>query len=117
MRALSGEVFDVAVDMRRSSPTFGAWVGEVLSGENRRMLWVPPGFAHGFLVLSESMPMSRYKMTDYYAPAQERRLLWSDARLGIAWPLPAGVAPIVGAQDAAAPTLDAAESFDEESID
>src|SRR6185369_2035035 len=86
VRVIAGEVFDVAVDLRRSSPTFGRWVGERLSGENRRMLWVPEGFAHGFLVTSQSAEFL-YKTTDYYAPEHERTLLWSDPAIGIAWPL------------------------------
>jgi dTDP-4-dehydrorhamnose 3,5-epimerase len=86
IRAIHGEVFDVAVDLRRASPTFGRWVGARLSAENRRMAWIPPGFAHGFLVLSEFAEVL-YKATDYYAPAHERTLLWNDAALHIPWPL------------------------------
>ena len=85
IRAISGEIFDVAVDMRKQSPTFGKWVGERLSAENRRQLWVPPGFAHGFLVLSESAEIV-YKCTGYYAADDEYSLLWNDPELAIAWP-------------------------------
>ena len=84
--SIAGEVFDVAVDLRRSSPTFGRWVGVELSAENQRMIWIPPGFAHGFLVLSERAEFL-YKTTDYYAPEHERTMLWNDPDLGIAWPL------------------------------
>ena len=84
VRVVEGEVFDVAVDMRRSSPTFGKWVGEILSADNKRQLWVPPGFAHGFLVLSESAEFL-YKTTDYYAPEHERCLIWNDPAIGIDW--------------------------------
>ncbi|HUP31383.1 MAG TPA: dTDP-4-dehydrorhamnose 3,5-epimerase, partial [Usitatibacter sp.] len=86
VRVVAGEVFDVAVDLRRASPTFGRWVGERLSAENHRMLWVPEGFAHGFLVLSD-MAEFLYKTTDYYAPEHDRSLLWNDPRVGIQWPL------------------------------
>lgn len=110
VRVISGEVFDVAVDVRRSSPTFGKWIGEILSGENHRMLWIPPGFAHGFLVLSERAEFS-YKCTDFYAPQHERSLLWNDPALNIAWPLPAGVQPVLGAKDAAAPPLSGFECY------
>ncbi len=108
VRVVAGEVFDVAVDLRRSSPTFGRWVGERLSAQNKRMMWVPEGFAHGFLVLSESAEFL-YKTTDYYAPEHERTLLWNDPALGIAWPL-AG-APILKPKDAAGTPLANAESF------
>ena len=108
VRASEGEVFDVAVDMRRSSPHFGRSVGCVLSARNHRMLWVPPGFAHGFLVLSESAEFL-YKTTDYWFPEHERTLLWSDPALGIAWPL-AG-APILAAKDAAGRLLADADTF------
>jgi dTDP-4-dehydrorhamnose 3,5-epimerase len=98
VRVTQGEVFDVAVDVRKSSPTFGQWVGEHLSAANRRMLWIPPGFAHGFLVLSERVEFL-YKCTDFYDPASERTVLWSDPGIGIEWPLPAGVEPIVSDKD------------------
>jgi len=86
VRVVMGEVFDVAVDLRRSSPTFGRWTGIHLSAENKRMLWVPAGFAHGFLVLSESADFL-YKTTDYYAPEHERCVIWNDPDIGIRWPL------------------------------
>jgi dTDP-4-dehydrorhamnose 3,5-epimerase len=86
LRATAGEIFDVAVDLRRSSPTFGRWVGAYLSGDNRRMIWVPPGFAHGFYVTRGPAEVL-YKCTDYYAPAHERCIRWDDAELGIEWPL------------------------------
>jgi dTDP-4-dehydrorhamnose 3,5-epimerase len=108
VRVISGEVFDVAVDLRRSSPTFGRWAGETLSGENRRMLWIPEGFAHGFVVLSDSAEFL-YKATDYYAPEHERTLLWNDPALGIAWPLEGP--PILKAKDAAAARFADAETF------
>lgn len=86
VRVTSGSVFDVAVDLRRSSPSFGQWTGEVLSADNKAQLWVPEGFAHGFLVLSESADVV-YKLTDYYAPGQERCIVWNDCALDITWPL------------------------------
>jgi dTDP-4-dehydrorhamnose 3,5-epimerase len=108
VRVVAGEVFDVAVDLRRSSPTFGRWVGERLSSSNRRMMWVPAGFAHGFLVLSESAEFL-YKVTDYYAPEHERTLLWNDPALAIGWP--PGVEPILKPKDAAGIPLVRAETF------
>jgi len=108
VRVVSGEVFDVAVDIRRSSPAFGKWVGEILSAANKRMMWIPPGFAHGFLVLSESAEFL-YKTTDYWAPEHERSLLWNDPQLAIAWPLEG--APTLAAKDAAAKRLSEAEVF------
>jgi dTDP-4-dehydrorhamnose 3,5-epimerase len=108
VRVVSGEVYDVAVDLRRSSPTFGRWVGERLSAENKRMLWVPEGFAHGFLVLSERAEFL-YKTTDYYAPAHERSLLWNDPRLAIEWPLEGE--PVLKPKDAAGTPLAEAETF------
>jgi dTDP-4-dehydrorhamnose 3,5-epimerase len=108
VRVVAGEVFDVAVDLRRTSPTFGRWVGERLSADNKRMLWIPPGFAHGFLVLSESADFL-YKTTDYYAPEHERVLAWNDPELGIKWPL-AGT-PTLSARDAAGTRLRDAEVF------
>lgn len=86
VRVIAGEIYDVAVDMRRNSLTFGQWVGETLSADNHRQLWVPPGFAHGFIVTSESAEMV-YKCTDYYVPADEHSLLWNDPALAIEWPL------------------------------
>ena len=85
VRVVAGEVFDVAVDIRKQSPTFGKWVGVILSAENKRQLWVPPGFAHGFLVTSDSAEFL-YKTTDYYAPEFERSILWNDPAIGIEWP-------------------------------
>jgi len=108
VRVISGEVFDVAVDIRRSSPNFGRWVGERLSAENKTMVWIPPGFAHGFAVLSEHAEFL-YKTTDYYAPEHERCILWNDPEIGIEWPL-AG-APILSSKDAAGTPLRSAEVF------
>lgn len=88
LRVVQGEVFDVAVDIRRDSKTFGQWVGEILSAENKKQLWIPPGFAHGFLTLSESAEFL-YKTTDYYAPEHERCIAWNDPKIGIKWPLTA----------------------------
>ena len=108
VRVVHGAVFDVAVDIRRSSPTFGHWVGEVLSAENHRQLWVPEGFAHGFLVLSDAAEFL-YKTTDYYAPAFERCLAWNDPTLAIQWPLTSP--PSLSAKDALGVTLAEAEVF------
>ena len=99
VRVVSGEVFDVAVDIRRNSPTFGRWVGELLSATNKRQLWVPPGLAHGFVVLSDSAEFL-YKTTDYYAPEFERCIAWNDPTLAIAWPALEGE-PLLSAKDAA----------------
>jgi dTDP-4-dehydrorhamnose 3,5-epimerase len=110
VRASRGEVFDIAVDNRRSSPRFGRWVGVKLSDVNHHMLWVPPGFAHGYLALSEEVDFL-YKCTDFYAPQHERAIRWDDPAIGIDWPLPAGVAPILSGKDAAAPLLVNAESY------
>lgn len=109
IRVLSGEVFDVAVDLRRDSPHFLQWVGVQLSAENRRQLWVPEGFAHGFFVTSESAEVL-YKTTEYWIPELDRSLLWNDPGVGIVWPL-GGSAPLLAAKDAAANTLDAADLF------
>ncbi|WP_310599630.1 dTDP-4-dehydrorhamnose 3,5-epimerase [Desulfobulbus sp.] len=108
VRCVTGEVFDVAVDIRQSSPTFGQWVGEYLSAENKRQLWIPPGFAHGFLAISEIAEFF-YKTTEYYAPESERILLWSDPQLAIAWPI--NGKPRLAAKDAAGDTLARAEIF------
>lgn len=105
---IAGEVFDVAVDLRRSSPTFGRWVGVTLSAENRRQLWVPPGFAHGFIVTSETAEFV-YKCTDYYAPEHERCIRWDDPDLAIEWPL--DETPIVSEKDAAGAAFAGAECF------
>lgn len=110
VRVSAGAVFDVAVDLRRSSPHFGKWSGAELSVDNKRMLWVPPGFAHGFLTLSDTADF-QYKCTDYYAPEWERSLLWNDPAIGIDWPIEPGQAPSLSAKDAAAATLDQAEAF------
>jgi dTDP-4-dehydrorhamnose 3,5-epimerase len=108
VRVVAGEVLDVAVDLRCASPTFGRWVGERISADNKRMVWIPPGFAHGFLVLSDSADFL-YKTTDYYAPEHERVLAWNDPELGIKWPL-AGT-PTLSARDAAGARLNDAELF------
>jgi dTDP-4-dehydrorhamnose 3,5-epimerase len=109
VRVVQGEVFDVVVDLRKSSPTFGKWVGVTLSDSNHRQLWVPPGFAHGFVVLSDSAEFL-YKTTDYWYPEHERSLLWSDASVGVDWPVDAD--PVLAAKDAAGQLLDEAECFD-----
>ncbi|MGI9238813.1 MAG: dTDP-4-dehydrorhamnose 3,5-epimerase [Woeseiaceae bacterium] len=110
VRVVSGKVFDVAVDIRKSSANFGQWVGEVLSEENKNQLWVPPGFAHGFLVLSETAEFE-YKCSDYYAPEHERAIRWDDPDIGIVWPLAAGEQPVLSAKDEAAPSLRDAETY------
>jgi len=109
VRVVRGAVFDVAVDIRRSSPTFGQWVGAELSEDNHRQLWVPPGFAHGFLVLSE-MADFLYKTTDYYAPQHERCILWSDQAIGIEWPH-LGMTPVLSSKDLQGGNLDSAKVF------
>jgi len=111
VRVVEGAVFDVAVDMRRSSPTYGQWVGEELSAENQKMLWVPPGFAHGFYVMSETAEFV-YKCTDYYAPEHEKSLLWNDPELNIDWHLVDGKAPVLSDKDAVAPVFADAVSFE-----
>jgi dTDP-4-dehydrorhamnose 3,5-epimerase len=111
VRVCSGSVFDVVVDLRRSSPSFGAWWGVDLSAENHRMLWVPPGLAHGILVTSSSADFL-YKCTDFYSPADERTLAWDDPSLKIAWPLPHGHAPELSAKDARGKTLADIEKFE-----
>ncbi|MGX4640644.1 dTDP-4-dehydrorhamnose 3,5-epimerase [Massilia sp. SYSU DXS3249] len=108
VRVVSGEVFDVAVDLRRQSPTFGKWVGVVLSAENKRQLWIPEGFAHGFVVTSESAEFL-YKTTDYWAPEHERCVAWNDPQIGIEWP--AGIAPILSAKDQLGKPLAGADTF------
>ncbi|WP_236169990.1 dTDP-4-dehydrorhamnose 3,5-epimerase [Pseudomonas parasichuanensis] len=109
VRVVQGEVFDVAVDIRRSSPTFGQWVGAHLSAENKCQLWVPEGFAHGFVVLSETAEFL-YKTTDFYAPAHERCIAWNDPQIGISWPL--DDAPQLSAKDSVGKRLAEAELFD-----
>jgi len=106
----SGRIFDVAVDLRRSSPTFGGWVGVTLSDENRRQLWVPPGFAHGFYVTSELADVI-YKCTDYYAPEHDRTLRWDDPDVGIVWPLVDGQRPLLSSKDAAGLAFREAPSY------
>jgi dTDP-4-dehydrorhamnose 3,5-epimerase len=108
VRVVAGEVFDVAVDIRRGSPTFGRWVGFTLSAESKRMAWIPPGFAHGFLVTSESAEFL-YKTTDYYAPEHERTLLWNDPSVGVAWPLKGE--PMLAAKDRTGMPLSEAETY------
>ena len=108
VRVTSGQVFDVAVDMRRSSPTFGRWVGVVLSAENKRQVWIPEGFAHGFVVTSESAEFL-YKTTDYWAPEYERAVRWDDPAIGIDWPLQG--APLLSAKDQNGVALADAEAF------
>lgn len=99
VRVVAGEVYDVAVDIRKKSPTFGQWVGDILSAENKKMLWVPPGFAHGFYVISDSAEFV-YKCTDYYAPEHERAIAWDDPELSIDWPLINGLPPQLSNKDA-----------------
>lgn len=110
VRVVAGEVFDVAVDIRRSSPTFGRWVGEVLSADNKKQLWLPPGMAHGFVVLSESAEFL-YKTTDYWAPEHERCIAWNDPTLAIKWPALNG-APLLSAKDANGQWFVEAEVFE-----
>lgn len=108
VRVVLGEVYDVAVDLRRSSPTFGRWMGENLSAENKRMAWIPAGFAHGYLVLSDFAEVL-YKATDYYAPEHERSIAWNDPDLAIEWPLTG--APVLSAKDAAGARFRDAEVY------
>lgn len=110
VRVARGAVFDVAVDLRRSSPHFGRWVGYELSDENGRMLWVPPGFAHGFLTLSDVADF-QYKCTAFYAPEDERAILWNDPDIGIAWPLEEGETPLLSGKDAGASAFKDAEVY------
>jgi dTDP-4-dehydrorhamnose 3,5-epimerase len=107
VRVVQGAVFDVAVDIRRNSPTFGQWVGEILSADNQRQMWVPPGLAHGFVVLTETAEFL-YKTTDYYAPEHERCIAWNDPTLGITWP-DLGGAPKLSAKDAAGALFESAD--------
>jgi len=111
VRVISGRVFDVAVDLRRSSPTCGRWVGTELSAENHRQLWVPPGCAHGFYVLSDEAEFV-YKCSDYYAPEHERVISWDDPSIGIDWPLLPDAAPVLSEKDQAGVSLAEAELFD-----
>jgi dTDP-4-dehydrorhamnose 3,5-epimerase len=110
IRVAAGEIFDVAVDLRRSSPTFGRWAGGMLSGKNQRQIWVPPGFAHGFYVTSDSADVI-YKCTDYYHPQSERTLRWDDADVGIEWPLIEGRPPMVSLKDAGGLSLRDAPTY------
>ena len=105
---MQGEIFDVAVDIRQDSPTFGKWVGVILSAENKRQLWIPPGFAHGFSVLSETADFV-YKCTDIYAPEHERTLLWNDGSIGVQWPLDTDL--ILSEKDRNGTTFDKLETF------
>jgi len=110
VRVLAGTIFDVAVDLRRSSPNFGRWLGITLTAESPAMLWVPPGFAHGFYVLSESADFF-YKCTDYYAPEHERTILWNDPTLRIDWPLAPGETPLLSGKDSAGSSFADAEVY------
>jgi dTDP-4-dehydrorhamnose 3,5-epimerase len=111
VRVVCGDIYDVAVDLRRSSPTFGHWVGAVLSSQNKKQIWIPTGFAHGFYVLSEEAEVV-YKTTEYYAPLYERSLFWNDPSLKIEWPLIDGKPPILSDKDAHAKLISEAELFD-----
>jgi len=111
VRVISGEVYDVAVDIRKGSATYGQWVGEILSAENKKMLWVPPGFAHGFYVLSEQAEFT-YKCTDYYMPKHERSILWDDADININWPIINNQAPMLSDKDKQAQSFQNAEKYD-----
>jgi len=108
VRVTEGEVFDVAVDVRKSSPTFGQWTGAILSAKNKHQLWVPEGFAHGFVVLSESADFL-YKTTDYYAPEHERAIIWNDPKIAIEWP--EDIEPVLSGKDLQAPAFEDAEVF------
>jgi len=110
VRCATGAVFDVAVDLRRSSPTFGQWVGEVLSDDNKLQMWIPAGFAHGFLVLSETADFL-YKCTDYYDPASERTLAWDDPAVGIRWPIPEDMEILLSTKDRTGQALGVAETY------
>jgi dTDP-4-dehydrorhamnose 3,5-epimerase len=110
VRVVTGAVFDVAVDLRRRSPTFGRWVGAELTADNHHMLWVPPGFGHGFVVLSDSVHFL-YKCTEFYYPQDERAIRWDDADIGITWPLPPGAQPMISSRDAAARAFRDAEYY------
>ena len=111
VRVILGEIYDVAVDLRKSSPTFGQWMGIYLSAENKKQLYVPPGFAHGFYVVSEWAEVL-YKTTDYYAPEWERTLLWNDAQISVDWPLLEGEPPLLSPKDAAGTLFDQAEVYE-----
>ncbi|MGB2896026.1 MAG: dTDP-4-dehydrorhamnose 3,5-epimerase [Anaerolineales bacterium] len=111
VRVVSGEVFDVAVDLRRSSDTFGQWTGATITASNKHQLWIPPGFAHGFYVLSDWADLL-YKVTDYYAPEWDRVIRWDDPQIGIEWPLLGGASPWLSTKDAHGNSLAEAELFD-----
>jgi dTDP-4-dehydrorhamnose 3,5-epimerase len=111
VRVISGEVFDVAVDLRKSSPFYGQWVGMTLTAENKNILWIPGGFAHGFYVLSPEAEFV-YKCTDYYAPEYERTLLWNDPSIAVDWPIPPGTFPVLSEKDAQGLPLEAVEVFE-----
>jgi dTDP-4-dehydrorhamnose 3,5-epimerase len=111
LRVVAGEIYDVAVDLRRNSPTFGKWMGLNLSAQNRLLLWIPKGFAHGFYVLSEWAEVT-YKVTDFYAPQSERTLLWNDPEIGIRWPLEGSHALLLSGKDAEGLPLNQAETYD-----
>jgi len=110
VRVVAGEVFDVAVDIRRHSPTFGQWVGDYLSAENKRILWVPPGFAHGFYVTSPDAEVL-YKASDYYAPQWERSIIWNDPMIDIRWPIQGG-SPVLSTKDEMGKLLSEADVFE-----
>ena len=110
IRVIQGEAFDVLVDLRKSSPTFGQWVGETLSAGNRKIIWVPPGFAHGFQVLSDSADFE-YRCTDFYAPEHERTIRWDDPDIGVDWPLQEGQEPMMSDKDLAGVALKDAEVY------
>jgi dTDP-4-dehydrorhamnose 3,5-epimerase len=111
LRVVAGEIFDVVVDLRRSSLHFGKWVGINLSAENRLQIWVPAGFAHGFYVISDWVELV-YKTTDYYAPQWERTLQWNDPQVGVDWPIPTGEQPILSSKDASGQRFDQIETYD-----
>jgi len=111
VRVVTGEIFDVAVDLRRSSPTFGKWVGRTLSAQNRLQLWIPPKFGHGFLVLSEWAEVV-YKTTDYYAPEYEQSIIWNDPTLNIDWPIHAGITPVLSEKDKLGKLFHEAQCFE-----
>ena len=113
MRVLVGEIYDVVVDLRRWSSTFGQWVGVELSAKNKQEIWVPPGFAHGFYVLSNWAEIT-YKATDYYSPEWERTMLWNDPALNISWPVPDGEEPILSPKDRQGKSLSEAEVYEQE---
>jgi len=111
VQVILGEIYDIAVDLRKSSPTFGQWMGMYISAENKKQLYIPPGFAHGFYVVSEWADM-HYKATDYYAPQWERTLLWNDAQIGISWPLLGGKPPLLSPKDAVGTPYEQAEFYE-----